>query len=61
MNRTTRPAHLIEFELDCALELREIYARRSENDDMISQFQVDQNRREIDGLTAELDIARSQP
>ncbi|HSH11467.1 MAG TPA: hypothetical protein VLA10_06740 [Ilumatobacter sp.] len=60
MSITTRPIHLIEFELECAIERRAIYARRPD-DDMISRFQCDQNQREIDRLTDELELARSQP
>lgn len=61
MSITTRPIHLIEFELECAIERRAIYARRPDDDDMISRFQCDQNQREIDRLTDELELARSQP
>ena len=61
MNQTTRPAFVIEFELDCARERRDIYAGRPDCDDMISRFQADQNRREIERLTAELETARTQP
>ena len=60
MIRTKRPAFVIEFELDCALELREVYASHPPSDDMISKFQVDQNRREIERLTAELEATRTQ-
>jgi hypothetical protein len=60
MTHAVRPAFVIEFELDCALERRDIYANRPQSDDMISRFQVDQNRREIERLTAELELARSQ-
>ena len=61
MNYTKRPTVLIEFELECATERRTIYARRADNDDMISRFQCDQNQREIERLTAELEVARSEP
>lgn len=61
MTKPGRPDFLIEFELECALERREIYANRPGPDDMISRFQVDQNRREIERLTAELETARTQP
>ena len=60
MSITTCPIHLIEFELECAIERRAIYARRPD-DDMISRFRCDQNQRAIDRLTDELELARSQP
>lgn len=60
MTQAVRPAFVIEFELDCALELRDVYDNRPESDDMISRFQADQNRREIARLTAELEAARTQ-
>ena len=60
MNQTARPTFVIEFELGCALELRDIYAGRPDCVDMISRFQADQNRREIERLTAELETARTQ-
>lgn len=58
MNTSTRPVHLIEFELEGALELRAIYAARTD-DDMIIRFQRDENQREIDRLTTELELART--
>ena len=53
MSTIARPAFFIEFELECALELRGIYASNPA-DDMISRFQRDQNEREITRLTEEL-------
>ncbi len=58
MNTSTRPVHLIEFELGCALERRDLFAD-DEPDDMIIRFQRDENQREIDRLTTELELART--
>ena len=60
MTHSARPDFAIEFEFDCALELRDVYANRRLSDDMISRFQVDHDRREIERLTAELRVARAR-
>lgn len=58
MSTSTRPVHFIEFELSCALERRDLVTD-DEHDDMISRFERDENQREIDRLTAELELARA--